>query len=225
MTAAVNNKVGPNEMYGHSCQTYLTERVNYRPLSVLKEDAAIVEAFHRRAFDQAYKAYDARIVHKRTWNSLLVQLRKASMAHSQALLVSNFYTALSTHESISSDLRKVLWLLFRLFAYHTMDNEARQFSQAKAVSDTDLDAIADEVQSLMEQIRPHAVNLVDAWSVPDYLLDSALGRYDGQVYEDLFERAHRLNPLNEVTFNPNWKTEEIVMGGGTADIDRIVAKL
>jgi acyl-CoA oxidase len=75
----------------------------------------------------------------------------------------------------------------------------------------------------MVQIRPHAVKLVDAWSIPDFLLDSALGRYDGRVYEDLFNRAHRQNRLNEIIFNPNYKEEEIVKGSG--DLGGILSKL
>jgi acyl-CoA oxidase len=68
----------------------------------------------------------------------------------------------------------------------------------------------------MAEIRPHAVKLVDAWSIPDFLLDSALGRYDGRVYEDLFDRAHRQNPLNQIVFNPNYKEDEIVKGSGNS---------
>lgn len=52
---------------------------------------------------------------------------------------------------------------------------------------------------------------------------SALGRYDGLVYEDLFNRAHRLNPLNALTFNPDYKSDEIVLGSG--DAGDILAKL
>lgn len=52
-------------------------------------------------------------------------------------------------------------------------------------------------------------------AVADHLpFYSALGRYDGKVYEDLFNRAHRLNPLNKVTFNPNYWEDEIVKGSG-----------
>lgn len=54
-------------------------------------------------------------------------------------------------------------------------------------------------------------------------MDSALGRYDGRVYEDLFNRAHRLNPLNKITFNPDYRTDEIVMGSG--DAGKILSKL
>jgi hypothetical protein len=50
----------------------------------------------------------------------------------------------------------------------------------------------------MPYLRPHAVKLADAWSIPDWLLDSALGRSDGKVYEDLYDRAHRKNPLNRI---------------------------
>lgn len=66
----------------------------------------------------------------------------------------------------------------------------------------------------MAEIRPHAVRLVDAWAMPEYLLDSALGRSDGKVYEALFDKAHRGNPLNRVTFNWDWRSEEIVLGSG-----------
>jgi acyl-CoA oxidase len=53
---------------------------------------------------------------------------------------------------------------------------------------------------------------------------SALGRYDGRVYEDLFNRAHRLNPLNRITFNPNYWEDEIVKGSGVTGSD-ILSKL
>lgn len=55
---------------------------------------------------------------------------------------------------------------------------------------------------LLDDIRPHALRLVDSWSFPDWQLDSSLGRYDGKVYEDLFHRASELNPVNDMTFDP-----------------------
>ena len=39
----------------------------------------------------------------------------------------------------------------------------------------------------------------------------------------MFHRAHRLNPLNKLTFNPDYRTEEIVMGSG--DGGKILSKL
>jgi len=39
--------------------------------------------------------------------------------------------------------------------------------------------------------RPDAVALVDAFDFPDLQLASALGSYDGNVYERLFEAAKK----------------------------------
>lgn len=52
---------------------------------------------------------------------------------------------------------------------------------------------------------------------------SSLGRSDGNVYEDMFNRAHRLNPMNQITFNPDYRTDEVVLGSG--DGGEILAKL
>lgn len=48
----------------------------------------------------------------------------------------------------------------------------------------------------MAEIRPNAVAVVDAFDYPDKILDSCLGRYDGQVYQALYEYAKN-SPFNE----------------------------
>ena len=49
---------------------------------------------------------------------------------------------------------------------------------------------------LLAELRPNAVALVDAFDYPDRLLNSCLGRYDGNVYEALYEYA-KSSPLNQ----------------------------
>ncbi len=44
------------------------------------------------------------------------------------------------------------------------------------------------VRNLLGEIRPDAVSIVDAFNIPDFILDSPLGRYDGNVYEHWFEQ-------------------------------------
>ncbi|KAF4553997.1 Acyl-CoA oxidase-like protein 2 [Elsinoe fawcettii] len=225
MTAAIKHSSGtPKVPFQQSCRSYLSSRNHHQPLTIFTDDPIIVEAFERRSLHLTHQAYTLRVVQNRPWNSLMILLRKQSIAHSQWLLVSNFYSALKD-SSLSASLSSVMQQLFRLFSFYTMDEHAREFSQSRAVSDADLDRLTERVQDIMTRVRPDAVNLVDAWSIPDYLLDSALGRYDGRVYEDMFHRAHRLNPLNDITINPDWKTEEIEMGKGTEIIDDILAKL
>eukprot|EP00049_Salpingoeca_infusionum_P002011 m.52896 g.52896 ORF g.52896 m.52896 type:complete len:76 (-) comp11340_c0_seq6:180-407(-) len=57
---------------------------------------------------------------------------------------------------------------------------------------------------MLEQIRPNAVALVDAFDLTDHVLNSALGRKDGKVYEALYDMAHR-EPLNQAEVAEGFK--------------------
>ncbi len=131
---------------------------------------------------------------------------RLSTAHSQYLVVKNFYEALRTNDITSSldpETIALMHKLFRLYALHTLEQEASEFFSSSAVTVRQIQlARTKAVMKLLEEIRPHAVRLVDAWQFPDWQLDSSLGRYDGKVYEDLFKRASELNPLNALTIDP-----------------------
>ena len=122
------------------------------------------------------------------------------------MVVKSFYEALSAPETTSSLDQETVALmhkLFRLYSLHTLEQEAAEFFSSSAVTVRQITlARTKAVMTLLEEIRPHAVRLVDAWDFPDWQLDSSLGRYDGKVYEDLFHRASELNPLNAMTFDP-----------------------
>jgi acyl-CoA oxidase len=138
------------------------------------------------------------------------------------ILVDNFFRALET-SALSPELVKILNHCFQLYSLNTMDASARSFASTGATDEQSLDALPDLILDIMAKIRPHAVRLVDSWKMPDYLLNSALGRFDGKVYETLYDMAHRQNPLNKITFNPRWQDEEIVKGSG--DAGHILSKL
>ena len=202
------------------------QRYNSQPplFSSLDNPSNIVEAFRCRTSYLAFEAYEKREVQRWSWNSLLVHFHKLSRAYSQTMLVANFWEALQALDLRSVATMCVLKDVFRLFAFGAIDADAREFQRSGAVSLEFLDQLPDQILALMEEIRPHAVRLVDSFALPDYLLDSALGRYDGRVYEDLYHRAHVLNPLNRTTFNPNYKDDEIVMGSGDG-FESVLAKL
>ena len=66
------------------------------------------------------------------------------------------------------------------------------------------------VKELLSQLRPNAVALVDSFDVNDKRLNSVLGRYDGNVYEHLFEWARR-SPLNATEVSQGHRGEMRVM--------------
>ncbi|KAL9602254.1 MAG: hypothetical protein Q9219_001978 [cf. Caloplaca sp. 3 TL-2023] len=173
---------------------------------ILGRDDDIVAAFAWRTSFLTFEALKHRDEEKASWNSLLVDFWRLSTAHSQYLVVKNFYEALQSKniaEELDTDTINLLYKLFRLYALHTLEREASEFFSSSAVTVRQIQlARTKTVMKLLEEIRPHAVRLVDAWRFPDWQLDSSLGRYDGKVYEDLFRRASELNPLNALTVDP-----------------------
>jgi acyl-CoA oxidase len=173
---------------------------------VLGSDKDLVAAF---AWRTAYLTFDAlkqRDEQKKSWNDLLVDFYRLSKSHSQYLVVKNFYDILTSKETtnqLDKDTLDVLYKLFRLYALHTLETESSEFFTSGATTIRQISLIrSTTILKLINEIRPHAVRLVDAWDFPDFQLDSSLGRYDGNVYEDMFHRASVLNPLNEVTVDP-----------------------
>lgn len=196
---------------------FMRNKKSHSNFQVLDNEREIVQAFQHRASYLAYHAYHARIVEKKSWTSLMISLHRLSRAHSESLLVLNFYNSIFTYQPdppLDAPTIDIMKRLFQLFALFTLDLSTSEFLLSGSISTDQLTPITSRIQSLMTDVRPHAVRLVDAWSVPDYLLESALGRYDGDVYNDLFRRAHKENPLNQQTFNVDWKSEEIIMGEG-----------
>lgn len=53
-----------------------------------------------------------------------------------------------------------------------------------------------KLMQLLAEVRPNAVAFVDAFDYPDEVLQSCLGRYDGQVYQALYDYA-KSSPMNE----------------------------
>ena len=61
-----------------------------------------------------------------------------------------------------------------------------------------------EYFNLLRALRTDAVALVDAFAIEDYLLNSALGRADGDVYRALLTAAAG-SPLNDTQEGPAWE--------------------
>lgn len=173
---------------------------------VIGNDEDLVAAFAWRVSFLTFEALRHRDEDKQSWNSLLVDFWRLSTAHAQYMVVKNFHEALNdpeTKKSVEPGTISLLHKLFRLYALNTLEKEASEFYSSAAVTVRQITlARTKAVMTLLEEIRPHALRLVDAWKFPDWQLDSSLGRYDGKVYEDMFHRASELNPLNSVVFDP-----------------------
>lgn len=175
----------------------------------------LVAAFQYRASFLAHKAYQSRVLQKTSWSDMLIELHHLSNAHCESLLVQYFYEAIQRPDPPLDDrTQETMRELFMLFALFTLQNACADFIIAGILEPPQLQTLTREIHQSMRKIRNNAARLVDAWSIPDYLLDSALGRSDGDVYPNLFRSAHERNPLNAQTFNNDYRSEEVVLGEG-----------
>lgn len=199
---------------------YVSRETQGAAFDVLGSSEDIVAAFAWRAAYLTFEALKSRDEHKKAWNDLLVDFYRLSKAHSQYLIVKNFHATLMAHETrmqLGHTGHEMVEKLFKLWALHTLEQEASEFftSSACTVKQIQL-ARSTSVMNLLEEIRPHAVRLVDAWDFPDWQLDSSLGRYDGKVYEDMFYRASEQNPLNGITVDP-YPTSDVLFKKDESD--------
>ncbi|KAH7094470.1 acyl-coenzyme A oxidase 1 [Paraphoma chrysanthemicola] len=199
-----------NEKPTNDTTTILTEFQNRRNIGcafdIIGSNEDLVAAFAWRVSFLTFEASKHRDEQKKAWNDLLVDFYRLSKAHAQWMIVKNNLTALKKIEKegkVGKEILDVLMNLFRLFALHTLEQEGAEFYASGACSKHQIQlARTNTVMKLLQDIRPHAVRLVDSWGFDDWVLDSSLGRADGRVYEDMFYRASELNPLNKITVDP-----------------------
>uniref|UniRef100_A0A665XA90 Acyl-coenzyme A oxidase n=1 Tax=Echeneis naucrates TaxID=173247 RepID=A0A665XA90_ECHNA len=127
------------------------------------------------------------------WNNSAIDLVRASDAHCHYVVVKLFTDKLG--EIGDTAIHSVLSTLALLYALHGITQNSGDFLQAGLLSVPQMMLISARIKELLSQLRPNAVALVDAFDIRDKKLNSVLGRYDGNVYEHLFEWARR-SPLN-----------------------------
>lgn len=73
-----------------------------------------------------------------------------------------------------------------------------------------VDGVSARIDELLDEIRPDCVGLADGFACTDTELKSAIGRYDGNVYEAIYAEA-RLSPLNAGPRMVGWEHLERVV--------------
>ncbi|KAL4713938.1 hypothetical protein ACJJTC_015592 [Scirpophaga incertulas] len=168
----------------------------------------IIDAFHMVAAGKINlcvanieKRQNLGMAYEDAWNMTSVQLTAASEAHCRAILVSSYYE--ETKQLVrdaTPPLRVVLLRLVDLYAVYWALQCVGDLLRFTSISERDIEHLQGWYESLLATLRPDAVGLVDAFDISDEILHSALGSYDGRVYERLMEEAMK-SPLNKEPVN------------------------
>jgi len=122
------------------------------------------------------------------WNADLPLAEKLGLAHAELNMAELFVNGLNAHSLPSPELKAVLQRLCQLFILNLIEQSLGDlledgYMMGKAA------LVREAIDELLTELRPEAVALVDSFNKTDYSLESCIGRYDGQVYDALWQHA------------------------------------
>ena len=145
------------------------------------------------------------------WNLSLIHMHHASQAHSLYILLHNFYTLIASKEktiqgnnddnedevNLGINEINVLKQLGQLFGYYWIHKEKGDYLYDGYFTSDQITHILQNIiiNKLLPSIRTNVIGLVDAWDFSDFQLKSALGNYNGNVYQEIMNSAYK-EPLN-----------------------------
>ncbi|KAF9602684.1 hypothetical protein IFM89_030572 [Coptis chinensis] len=130
------------------------------------------------------------------FTELSSDLVEAAVAHCQLLVVSKFKEKLQQNtpgKGVKEQLQ--LQLLFGIYALSLLHKHQGDFLSTGSITPRQASLVNDQLRSLYAQVHHNAIALVDAFNYTDHYLGSVLGRYDGNVYPNLYNEAWK-DPLN-----------------------------
>lgn len=74
-------------------------------------------------------------------------------------------------------------VLFRIFCLHSITTQGAALAQSQYLAPEHFRMISELLQEEYRNIRPQMLNLIEAFEFDDNSLASAIGSYDGNVYE------------------------------------------
>lgn len=71
------------------------------------------------------------------------------------------------------------------------------------ITSADTEKLQARLEACLKKLRPNAIGIVDGFDIPDTVLASTLGAFDGNVYERLLDTA-KTSPLNQKDVNESF---------------------
>jgi len=133
-----------------------------------------------------------------------MKLFEAAQAH---MSVYTYHAFMQRIESLikSQNLKTVMQNLCLLYGVQKLIEQPLGLMQSEYLSTKQFTLIQDKKEELLEIIRPDVVGLVDAFGYPDNTLRSAIGTYDGNVYETLMKTVRENNDFNKVDWTETFE--------------------
>eukprot|EP00644_Phytophthora_capsici_P001758 jgi/Phyca11/6747/fgenesh1_pm.PHYCAscaffold_14_\ len=154
----------------------------------------LLEAFQTRSARIVLALGSQMKLTKNNGNVCMVQMTRASAAHTELMLLEAFINGVKNLPS--GPEKNSVTQLCSLFGVWLITKSLGDFRQHDYLSSQQVDLVREQVVRLLPIIRKNCVLLTDAWEISDFELNSSVGRYDGDIYRALVKRAAD-EPLNK----------------------------
>ncbi|KAJ3158477.1 fatty-acyl coenzyme A oxidase [Irineochytrium annulatum] len=112
----------------------------------------------------------------------------AAKVHTVGYLFHRFKDAVARSPQ---ELKPILTNLCLLYGLYNIAENSGPFLQYEFFSAQQIDWVRGKVNDLCKVIRKDAIPLTDAFNYSDFIINSPLGRFDGNVYEQYFQRVNQ----------------------------------
>ncbi|KAL0272768.1 UNVERIFIED_CONTAM: hypothetical protein PYX00_005616 [Menopon gallinae] len=162
---------------------------------LLKSSAECLEA-NSKKYDSFTAKNESQAYHART----------LSIAYVERIVCVKFLEKCNA-EGLDPNLRNVLLKLCSLFGAWSLEKHlANMYQGGYIVGSEPALLIRNGILHLCRELKPEAISLVDALAPPDFILNSVLGKADGNIYKNIQSNLFQ-NP--EVFQRPPWWKEII----------------
>lgn len=92
-------------------------------------------------------------------------------------------------KKLSPESRKAVTALYQLYCLSRIEEDFSPYLVEGFMNKDQMLLVRQAIRKLLRIIRPDAIPLTDGFDIPDELLRSVLGRYNGEAYKHLYEGA------------------------------------
>lgn len=116
----------------------------------------------------------------------------AARLHTYGYLFNRFADGVRRVED--PNLKPVLMDLCMLYGLYTIEENAGAFLQYEYFTPKQIEYVRAQTNVYCKRVRDQAIPVIDSFNLSDYMINSPLGRADGNVYVHYFEQVKRSNP-------------------------------
>jgi acyl-CoA oxidase len=146
-------------------------------------------------------------IYKGNWELVSQERLLLSKFHANYYLISAFLERVQSGE-LTGEEKEITTALLKLYSLFFIDKFSGVFLQFKSFDSSKLADIQAAIKTLFTQIRPHLVALTDSFKYPDEIINSSLGNFNGDFYNNYYgdvvqsygkgDKAPYLNVLSDM---------------------------